>query len=166
MTEPGPSSRAADVVRDYLGKQDFEWDEVGSGVFSLSLPGERKLSTPVRLEAGTHSFIIQAFVCRKPDENHEAVYRWLLDKNLKMYAVGFAVDHLGDIYLVGRLPLRSITSEELDTLLGAVLTYADESFNTLLELGFASSIRREYEWRISRGEPTHNLDAFKGWLQR
>lgn len=166
MTEEADSETAATVVRDYLAKQDFEWDEVGRGVFSLSLPGERKLKTPVRLEAGQHSFIIQAFVCRKPDENHEAVYRWLLDKNLKLYAVGFAVDHLGDIYLVGRLPLHAITPDELDRLLGSVLTYADESFNTILELGFATSIRKEYEWRISRGEPTHNLDAFKGWLQR
>jgi len=50
--------------------------------------------------------------------------------------------------------------------LGAVLTYADESFNTILELGFATSIRREYEWRLARGESTRNLDAFRGWLDR
>ena len=49
-------------------------------------------------------------------------------------------------------------------LLGAVLTYADESFNTILELGFATSIRKEWEWRRSRGESTRNLDAFRGWL--
>ena len=49
---------------------------------------------------------------------------------------------------------RSVTPDEVDRLLGSVLTYADESFNTILELGFASSIRKEWEWRISRGEPT------------
>jgi hypothetical protein len=47
-----------------------------------------------------------------------------------------------------------------------VLTYADESFNTILELGFATSIRKEWEWRTSRGESTRNLDAFRGWLER
>ena len=78
-----------------------------------------------------------------------------------MYAVAFAVDSAGDIYLDGRLPLSAITVEELDRVLGAVLTYADESFNTILELGFASSIRKEWEWRESRGESTRNLDAFK-----
>lgn len=165
MTETS-TDQVAQIVRDYLSHQDFEWSEVGSGVFSLTLPGERKLSTPVRLEVGTHSFIVQAFVCRRPDENHEAVYRWMLDRNLKLYGVAFAVDHLGDIYLIGRVPLHAVNDDELDVLLGSVLTYADESFNSLLELGFASSIRKEYEWRVSRGESTRNLDAFKGWLQR
>jgi hypothetical protein len=46
-----------------------------------------------------------------------------------------------------------------------VLEYADSSFNTILELGFSSSIRKEYDWRVSRGESTRNLDAFKGWLE-
>lgn len=50
--------------------------------------------------------------------------------------------------------------------MGQVLEAADGAFNTLLELGFASAIRREYEWRISRGEPTRNLDAFAHLTQR
>jgi hypothetical protein len=82
-----------------------------------------------------------------------------------MYAVAFAVDRLGDIYLDARLPLAAVTPDELDRLLGSVLTYADESFNTILELGFASSIRKEWEWRRLRGESTANLEAFRGWLE-
>jgi hypothetical protein len=125
------------------------------------LPGERKLQTPVRLDVGTHALGVHAFVARRPDENHERVYRWLLERNLKMFGVAFAVDHMGDIYLDGRLPLTTVTPEEVDRLLGAVLTYSDESFNTILELGFASSIRKEWEWRLSRGESTKNLEAFQ-----
>ena len=41
-----------------------------------------------------------------------------------------------------------------------MLEAADGDFNTLLELGFASSIRREYAWRSSRGESVANLQAF------
>ena len=58
-----------------------------------------------------------------------------------------------------------VTADELDRLLGSVLSQADESFNSILELGFASSIRKEWEWRKLRGEPTRNLDAFRGWLE-
>lgn len=58
-----------------------------------------------------------------------------------------------------------ITPDDLDRLLGTVLEAADGAFNTLLELGFASAIRREYEWRVSRGESTRNLDAFKNLTQ-
>jgi len=44
--------------------------------------------------------------------------------------------------------------------LGVVATTADDSFNVILELGFAESIRREWVWRRSRGESTANLEAF------
>ena len=40
------------------------------------------------------------------------------------------------------------------------------SFNTLLELGFGSSIRREWAWRVKRGESLANLQAFKAFAQQ
>ena len=91
----------------------------------------------------------------------KAVYRWLLERNTKMYAVAFALDQLGDIFLTGRVPLSSVTPDEIDRLLGAVLDYSDSAFNTILELGFTSAIRKEWAWRLLRGEPTRNLDAFR-----
>ena len=126
----------------------------------MSLPGERKLKTTCSLVVGAHSLSVNAFVVRKADENHEAFYRWLLERNTRLYVVAFALDHLGDVYLSGRIPLGSVTPDEVDRLLGAVLEASDSSFNTLLELGFSSSIRKEWAWRISRGEPTYNLAAF------
>ena len=155
---------AADVIRQVLTENEIEFTE-NDGGFTAELPGERKLKTTVTLTVGPQAVQVHAFVARHPDENHEAVYRWLLERNLKMYGVAFAVDHVGDIHLDGRVPLHAITPTEVDRLLGAVLEYADTSFNTILELGFASSIRREYEWRVARGESTRNLDAFKGWLE-
>ncbi|CAN5133392.1 YbjN domain-containing protein [soil metagenome] len=157
---------AVAAVRSTLAASELEWTETTTGRFTAVLPGEKKLQTPVRLDVGRHALAVHAFVARRPDENHERVYRWLLERNLKLFGVAFAVDHLGDIYLDGRLPLSSVTPEEVDRLLGAVLTYADESFNTILELGFASSIRKEWEWRLARGESTVNLEAFRGMLER
>ncbi|HEY3529347.1 MAG TPA: YbjN domain-containing protein [Nocardioides sp.] len=161
MSDP---SDPVEVLRDYLTDNDLEYEE-RKGSFSFALPGERKLQTPVRVDIGPHALGVHAFVCRNPDENHERVYRWLLERNLRTYAVSYAVDHHGDIYLDARLPLALVTSEEIDRLLGSVLTQADGSFNTILELGFASSIRKEWEWRNLRGESTRNLEAFRGWLE-
>ena len=160
MTDP------VTLIEQVLRDSGLEPLRHGSSVVEVVLPGERKQQTTCRFEVGDHALSVHAFVARNPDENHETVYRWLLERNLKMYAVSFAVDSAGDIYLDGRLPLHAITAEEVDRLLGAVLTYADESFNTILELGFATSIRREWDWRRSRGESTRNLDAFRGWLER
>ncbi len=64
------------------------------------------------------------------------------------------------MYLTGRVPLAGLDEDELDRLLGSVLTYADESFDTMLEIGFGGSIRREWEWRVKRGESLANLQAF------
>ena len=158
MTEP------AQVVRDYLTDNDLDFEE-RDGSFSFALPGERKLQTPVRLDVGPHALAVHAFVCRNPDENHERVYRWLLERNLKLFGVAFAVDRMGDIYLDARLPLSLVNPDDLDGVLGSVLAHADGSFNTILELGFASSIRKEWEWRNLRGESTRNLEAFRGWLE-
>jgi hypothetical protein len=164
------TSTPVETVRSYLADNGIEHEEtaregVEGASFSLTLPGEKKLQTPVRLDVGAHALAVHAFVCRNPDENHARVHRWLLERNLRMYAVSFAVDHSGDIYLEARLPLASVAADELDRILGSVLANADESFNAILELGFASSIRKEWEWRISRGESTRNLEAFRGWLE-
>jgi Putative bacterial sensory transduction regulator len=166
LAETPSIDEVLDTVREALRSAGVTATEPRLGTFVFDLPGERKLATPCRLVVGDHTVAIHAFVCRNPDENHEAVYRWLLNRNLRLYGVAFAVDASGDIYLDGRLPRAAVTAAELDRLLGAVLTYADESFNSILELGFATSIRREYAWRIKRGESTRNLDAFRGWLER
>jgi hypothetical protein len=100
-------------------------------------------------------------VIRKPDDNQEGVHAYCMSKNAGMYGIAFATNELGDIYLVGRLPLFAVTDRELDRLIGSVLQYSDSSFNPLLELGFANAIRREWAWRVSRGESLANLDAFK-----
>jgi hypothetical protein len=151
----------ADTLRASLVAAELEFEEPQPGTFVVVLPGERKLKTTCLLVVGAHSLSVNAFVVRRPDENFEAVYRWLLERNTKMYAVAFALDHLGDIYLTGRVALDSVTPDEVDRLLGAVLDYSDSAFNTILELGFASAIRKEWAWRRLRGEPTYNLEAFR-----
>jgi hypothetical protein len=149
-----------ETIASALEAAELDHHSPAEGQFFVKLPGQHKLATNCWLVAGTHSLLVEAFVCRKPDENVEEFLRFLLRKNARMYGVAFSVDSVGDVYLVGRLPLQAITAEEVDRLLGSVLTYADESFDPLLEIGFASSIRREWEWRRKNGESTANLQAF------
>jgi hypothetical protein len=151
---------ACGVVTATLDDLGVDYEQPQPGTFVAVLPGERKLRTTVSLVVGTHSLTINAFVVRHPDENLEACYRWLLQHNAKSPGIAFGVDPLGDVYLVSQLPLDAVTPEALDEVLGRVLETADSSFNTLLELGFASSIRREWAWRVSRGESLANLAAF------
>ena len=48
---------------------------------------------------------------------------------------------------------------------GVVLDASDGAFNELLALGFLESMKKEWAWRISRGESTRNLDAFRHLLE-
>ncbi len=160
------SGAPADVVRTWLEESGLEW-ELGArpGEFVVQLPGEAKLRTTVSLLAGEQGLSASAFVVRRPDENHEAFYRRLLRRNVKLPGVAFAIDDAGDVYLVGRLPVEGVTADSVDRLLGAILATSDGTFTELLTLGFLSSMRREWRWRVERGESTRNLEAFRHLLE-
>jgi hypothetical protein len=159
-------STVAEVVAAALGELDLEWERLDGGTFAVALPGEKRLKTACILTVGTHALEVEAFVMRAPEENREQVYAWLLQRNARTYAVSWAIDGMGDVYLVGRVPLASLSAEEIDRILGSVLENADGSFNVLLEMGFGSSIRREWAWRVKNNQPLANLAAFADFAQR
>lgn len=149
------------MVTSFLTSHGLEYEAIDDRSIAVVVPGEQKLKTTVSLAFGDTAVTINAFVIRRPDENTEAVYRWLLERNKKMYGLAYSVDHLGDVYLTGRFPVQSLDDVELDRIFGAISEYADGSFNLLLELGFASAIKREWQWRRQSGLPTDNLTAFR-----
>jgi hypothetical protein len=156
----------AETIETALSDQDLEWQRLDDVTFAVALPGEKRLKTACILTVGTHALEIEAFVMRRPDENREQVYAWLLQRNTRSYAVSWAIDSAGDVYLTGRVPLESVTADEIDRILGCVLDYADGSFNVLLEMGFGSSIRREWAWRVKNDQSLANLAAFADFAQR
>ncbi|MEU2041565.1 YbjN domain-containing protein [Nocardia niwae] len=151
----------AQLIDETLRDREIEYTRPGEETFVVVLPGERKLKTTVMLTVGKHGVRFEAFVCRKPDENFEGVYKFLLRRNRRLYAVAYTLDRVGDIYLVGRMSAHAVTADELDRVFGQILEAVDADFNVLLELGFAESIRREWKWRVSRGESLQNLRAFE-----
>ena len=156
----GEQAQAVAAIEAALAELELDHERPAAASFLVRLPGQRKLATMTWLIVGSHSLHVEAFFCRQPDENHARFYRFLLERNGRMYGVHFAVDPVGDVYLVGRIPLAAVTSAEIDRLLGCVLSYSDENFNSALAIGFESSIRREWAWRVSRGESVANLRAF------
>ena len=154
------ASEAAAAIEAALRELGLPYESPQPGAYLVRLEGQHKLATMTWLIAGAHSLSVEAFFCRQPDENHEAFYRFLLERNGRMYGVHFSLDPVGDVYLTGRLPLSATSTPDIDQLLGCVLSYSDDNFDTALELGFATAIRREWAWRAKRGESLANLRAF------
>ncbi|MGB0244108.1 MAG: YbjN domain-containing protein, partial [Candidatus Nanopelagicales bacterium] len=147
-------------LEKFLHAHELDFEEVNETTIAVVVPGEKKLTTTASFAFGDTTVTVNAFVIRHPDENDLAVYRWLLERNRRMYGLAYSIDHHGDIYLTGRFPLDAITDAELDRIFGSISEYADGAFNSLLELGFVTAIRREWQWRTKAGLPTDNLAAF------
>ena len=151
----------AKALEDAFAELGVEFTRAGERNYLVDLPGERKLKTTCMFTPERTGILIEAFVCRHPDENEPKVHEFLLHRNRRIFGVSYTIDNNRDIYLVGRLTPESVSTVEVDRILGQVLEAADHDFNVLLELGFAESIRREWKWRVSRGESLMNLQAFK-----
>ena len=108
---------AATVVIDRRGRRaprrtstanELEYDELETraGMFSFSLPGREEAADPRparRRRARARRARVRVPQARR--EPRAASTAGCCERNLKLYAVSFAVDRLGDIYLDARLPL-------------------------------------------------------------
>ena len=134
------------------------------GEVVVTIPGERKLKTVASFLVRDELTSVSAFVIRNPDENHAEFYRYLLRRVMRRPLLGYAVDGSGDVYVRGQVPTAALDERYLDLLVGALLEAADEPFNDLLALGFLTSMKREWAWRVARGESLANLEAFRSLL--
>lgn len=158
--------QALDAVRETLVEAEIEHEGgARDGELVVTLPGEKKLKTVASLVVGEQALSVSAFVIRNADENHGEFYRYLLQRNLRLPMLAYSIDSSGDVYVGGRIPLRAVTPELVDQVLGVLLQAADAPFNELLLLGFRSSMQKEWDWRVSRGESLRNLEAFRSILE-
>src|ERR1044072_3994594 len=111
----------AEALAAALAELGVEYEERDPGQFLVTLPGTRRLRTHCWLVVREHALFVQAFVCRRPDEDHEAGYRSLLPRNAPLHGLHYMLDRVGDIHLVGRVPLGAVTADEIDRVLGQVL---------------------------------------------
>ena len=137
-------------------------------VSSSTYPGERKLSTPCRLVVGEHAVEVHAFVCRNPDENHEA--RLSLAAEPQPAAVrGRVRDRSQRRHLPRRsgVARRSVTTSGGRPTAGVRCSRTPTSRSTRSSNSASPPLSaRSGNGGSAAGESTRNLDAFKGWLER
>lgn len=147
---------ATEVVERWIAAHDGPGERL-DGQWTVMLAGEHKRTVGVTLTIGDHTLTAQSFFMRAPDDDRAAVYGLLLRRHLRSYTLRFALHPDGDLLLVGVLPLPAVTDDELDRMLGQLLTVADETFDEALRLGFAGYISREQAWRAQQGLPRNPI---------
>lgn len=141
---------ATEIIDSYLADREVRHERVSENDWALQLRGEKKFSITVLLAVRERTLQLESFFIRRAAENHADFYRMFLRANMRVYGVRFAIDDVGDVFLVGRIPLEAVTGDELDRLLGAILTTSDEMFMPAIEVGFASYLARDMAWRAAQ----------------
>jgi hypothetical protein len=139
------AARAA--VEAFLAEEDVPAEELGDGRWFVRMAGERKLGIGVHLVVGDRTLRVESFFMRAPEEQHARLYHDLLLRQASSYVLRFTLDEHGDLFLVGQVPLRAVTQEEVDRILGSLLALADRAYLPSVETGFASSMAAERAWR-------------------
>lgn len=104
----------------------------------VRMRGEEKEFTTVWLTLGQRTLRYEAYVMPAPDENIEAVFENLLRRNERLIGVHFAIGVEDAVFLRGDLPLAALSEDELDRVIGSLYATAEQCFQGLLRIGFAS----------------------------
>jgi hypothetical protein len=74
-----------------------------------------------------------------PPANHEALYRFMLQRNHTTYGAHFSIGPDGDCYLVGRVLLEHLDVDELDRIIGVLYELTERWFQVAIGIGFRKS---------------------------
>ena len=129
------------LLLDVLTELGVALERVEAGAYVATLPGAHGRSTLVWLVAGEQSVAVEAFVLHLIDVPDPApLHRWLLARNLRLRAVHFGLDEVGDVFLTGSLPHAAVDVATVDRVLGEVAQLVEEGTPTLLRLAYGDRL--------------------------
>ena len=129
------------LLLDVLTELGVSLERVEAGAYVATLPGAQGRSTLVWLVAGEQSVAVEAFVLHLIDVRDPApLHRWLLARNLRLRAVHFGLDEVGDVFLTGSLPHAAVDVATVDRLLGEMVQLVEEGTPTLLRLAYGDRL--------------------------
>jgi hypothetical protein len=129
------------------------------GVWDLLVPSHWKETIAVSLRLGDWNLNAEAFFMRAPEDNVAEAYRLLLQRNARGGPWRFCATEAGDVTLVALLPVAAVSEEELDRLLGTLVTMTDETYVPYMKLAY----QRGLEEQVRRGGP--GLDQPPPWAR-
>jgi hypothetical protein len=117
-------------------------DDRGHFHWLIRLKGEEKDVITLWLSLRQRTVHVETEVTPAPEEQRETLYRFLLVKNAELRELHLAIGPEDGIYLMAQIPIGEVTTERLDEVVGATLTYVEEIYPTAMSLGLPSLYRR------------------------
>ena len=103
----------------------------------VRLAGEAKEHTTVWLTLGQRTLRYETYVMPAPLDNIAEVYESALRRNSRLIGAHFAIGDEDALFLRGELPLVALSEAELDRVIGSLYAYVEQSFPSLIRLGYA-----------------------------
>jgi len=119
-------------------------DDRGHFHWLIRLKGEERDVITLWLSLRQRTVFVETELMPAPEENVEALYRYLLVKNHELRELHLAIGSEAGIYLVTQVPIGELTTERMDELVGATVTYVDDMFPTVMSMGLPSIYRRRH----------------------
>ena len=132
------------ALLDVLADLGAPFERVEAGAYVVTLQGSRRPSTRLWLIAGEQAVAVEAFVLHVvPNAVADPLplHRHLLRRNLQLRDVHYALDDVGDVFLVGSL--AEPTPVAVDRVLGEVLQLLERDWEALQELAYGDRLDRD-----------------------
>jgi hypothetical protein len=104
----------------------------------VRMAGEEKEFTTVWLTLGQRTLRFETYVMPAPEENAQTLYEALLRRNEKLVGAHFSIGQEDAVFLRGEIPLAGLNEKELDRAIGTLYSTVEQSFGSLIRIGFAS----------------------------
>ena len=157
MSAPIGDSDSLEVLGRTIDEWATGWRSTGSSVsvehasspdvrghyrWLIRLKGEEKDTIALWLTLRQRTVHVETEIMPEPESNKEDVYRFALVKNAELRGVHIALGPENGVYLITQIPIGELTTERLDELVGATVTYVDEIFPTVMTMAFPGLYRR------------------------
>lgn len=104
---------------------------------------EGRDATTIYFDLHQRTLRYEVYFLPSPPENHLELYSYLLRRNHTMYGARFSLGPDGDVYLIGRLALEHLSTEELDRIIGVLYELTETWFQPIVRLAYGP--RPEHE---------------------
>ena len=146
-SSPEELDRIDALIEDWLAVQAADNPSVdaverdtdsGERRWFVRVLGEEKSVYSVWLHLRQRTLHVETYVMPAPEENRARFFEHLLRRNIKLFGLTFAVGDEDAIFLTGQIPNATVTSHELDRLLGTAYAVVEQCFRPAMRIGFAS----------------------------